>query len=524
MAARSMNLKETYWKDIKITEADLETIYNHLLEIETPQSISELGNFLIRNKISQESKKLEKARASAGDVYLPQNQYSVGQKLVFPMREMQKGTVSATRDGYNPDYAELKVIEVDLGNGEKVEFASNIADHKLNDLTLYENKDPNLDVNEVVKNYGFSFASKLDELLKSSEDLVCIAGNYFPRSLLVDIGAGHLNLAEAVLEMENGGPLSSPELIKQIELPTNVNSRLTEFSFNLAMQEDGRFDEVGPAGVTLWFLRSLEPEEVQKCPKFLKYSPEKDTAGAESIEFPLQLDICDELENDCTTNDDQSVTLSLLYPHLRAGTLPLTMKLKNLFPTAYETPRIKFDFVDGKTKSKFPGWVVRPDHYIYGLSEWYKQQGIIAGSLIRVTRGQNPGEVIIEPENQHNSREWIRTLLVGADGGIVFATLKQLVTCTFDERMIIMTPEFSALDPIWEKYNKQAYPLEKIALAFMRDLAKLNPQGHVHAQELYSAVNVVKRCPPKVILQILFSKPWSSHLGDLYFRLDESKV
>ena len=107
-----------------------------------------------------------------------------------------------------------------------------------------------------------------------------------------------------------------------------------------------------------------------------------------------------------------------------------------------------------------------------------------------MSRGSNPGEVIIEPENQHNSREWIRTVLVGADGGIVFATLKQQVTCSYDERMVVMTPDFALLDPLWDRYSDQKYPLEKVALPIMRDLARLNPQGHVHAQELYSAVNL----------------------------------
>jgi len=69
------------------------------------------------------------------------------------------------------------------------------------------------------------------------------------------------------------------------------------------------------------------------------------------------------------------------------------------------------------------------------------------------------------------------------------------VTCAYDERMVIKTPDFSVLDPLWEKYNKSTYPLEKIALPIMRDLARLNPQGHVHAEELYSAVNVVKKMP-----------------------------
>ena len=519
-----MNLKESFWQDLKLNESDLETIYNHLLEIETPQTITELTSFLIKNKINEETKRMEKAKASAGDLYLPKDQYKVGQKLVFPMRNMEKGTVSRVREGHNPDYQDLQVIEVDFSPTQKVEFASNLDAHKLNDLTLYENKDPNLDYETVIKNYANSISKKLNSILEENGDLVCIGGSYFPRSLLVDINQGHLNLAEAVLEMENGGPISSPELIKQIELPTNVNAKLTEFSFNLAMQEDSRFDEVGPAGVTLWFLKRMEPEQVLNCPIFLHYNGEVPVLSDDISRLsPFDFSLFDELEPGNGVEGIESVTISLIYPHLRAGTLPLTSKLKRLFPTAYETPHIKFDFVDGKTKTKFPGWVVRPFSYIYGLADWYEQQGIIPGSLIKLSRGSSRGEVIIEPENQHNSREWIRTVLVGNDGGIVFATLKQQVTCSYDERMVVMTPDFSLLDPLWDRYGDQKYPLEKVVLPIMRDLARLNPQGRIHAEELYSAVNVIKRCPPSAIFELLFTKPWASHLGDLYFTLEDSK-
>ena len=55
----------------------------------------------------------------------------------------------------------------------------------------------------------------------------------------------------------------------------------------------------------------------------------------------------------------------------------------------------------------------------------------------------------------------------------------------------------------------------------MHELAKLNPQGHIHAQEIYAAVNLIRRCPPSVVINVLFNQPWSSHLGDLYFRIIE---
>jgi len=59
------------------------------------------------------------------------------------------------------------------------------------------------------------------------------------------------------------------------------------------------------------------------------------------------------------------------------------------------------------------------------------------GSLIRVKRGKNPGEVIVLCDSQRGSREWVRTVLVGSDGGIVFAMLKQIITAAYDERMAV---------------------------------------------------------------------------------------
>jgi hypothetical protein len=55
----------------------------------------------------------------------------------------------------------------------------------------------------------------------------------------------------------------------------------------------------------------------------------------------------------------------------------------------------------------------------------------------------------------------------------------------------------------------------------MREVTKLNPQGHVHAQELYAAVNLVRRVPPAPLLALLASRPAFVHVGDLHFRLDE---
>ena len=48
------------------------------------------------------------------------------------------------------------------------------------------------------------------------------------------------------------------------------------------------------------------------------------------------------------------------------------------------------------------------------------------------------------------------------------------------------------------------------------------PNGtHVHVAELYSAINMVYRCPPGPIMSLLSTRSWFSHVGDLYFRYND---
>jgi len=113
--------------------------------------------------------------------------------------------------------------------------------------------------------------------------------------------------------------------------------------------------------------------------------------------------------------------------------------------------------------------------------------------------------------------------LVGSDGGIVFAMLKQIITAAYDERMAIAIPDPQGLDTAWKQIQKDRIPFERIVVNTLRDLAKLNPQSHVHASELYTAVNIFRRCPPGPILALLASRSWFIHVGDLHYRFDDSE-
>ena len=525
MSTATISLREDYWETFTLTDDDREFVYNYLLEIETPLTSPEILSALVNERIRKEKAALEKQRTMGGDVYIPAHTYTANQDLVFPALGWQHGRVVGIRPGKNPDLGNFQVIQVKFENHDTKEFASNIPNHILNQPQEISIEESSLDADLVMKNNGEELLEIINSELTKNQEFVRIAGKWFPSALLVDINVGHLNLVEAILDMEGGGPSPTPPLLQQVGLASNANSKLVEFSLDHALQEDPRFDEVGPAGEVLWFLHRLEPESVLQTPPSLRYQPlEYDRALLTHDMLELERILDDELTPTSGKYPNiNEVQLTLTFPHWRAGTLPLTARMNHLFPTAYEAPRIRFRLVDGETGQKFPGWVVRTNHYVFGLQDWFKTRGLMPGSLIRVKRGKNPGEVIVQCEAQRGSREWVRTVLVGSDGGIVFAMLKQTITASYDERMAVAIPDPEGLEAAWKQIQKERIPFERIVVNTVRDLAKLNPQSHVHASELYAAVNILRRCPPGPILALLASRPWFIHVGDLHFRFDDAE-
>jgi len=521
----SISFREDYWDAFELLPADIELLYNHLLDTETPLTSQELMEVLVRARVQEEKQAIEQQRSSSGSQYKPMNHYTVAEKLVFPTQAWRRGEVVNVRPGNNPDLENFEVIRVAFEDGEQREYAAGLHSHVLNEPVRVADDEPGLDPNYVLDNYQESILETLEEDLTSNPDFVRIAGRWFPRALLVDINIGHLNLAEAVLDMSGGGPLPTRALLEQIEIPANVNPKLLEFSMDLALQEDGRFDEVGSAGEVLWFLQRLEPEPVREPPVYLRYSGiDYDRPLLNNQMLTLERELDDELSPlEIKHPHQDEVQLRLIFPHWRAGTLPLSSRVRHLFPTAYESPRIRFTLVDGQTGSKIPAWVVRPKRYVYGLRDWFVEHNLVPGSLIRVQVGKVPGEVIIHADTHRPNREWVRTVLVGSDGGVVFAMLKQIIQTNFDERMTIAIPDIEALDQVWAQMGKDRLPFEKVVVNTVRELAKLNPQGHVHASELYAALNVVRRCPPGPILARLAARSWFTHVGDLHFRFNESE-
>lgn len=520
--AGASSLPADYWSKLQITHQDVDSLQAYLFELETPLTTHDLAAVFVAQRLKAEKEARARLRESAGRVYVPKDDYQVGDELVFPALEWQRGRVTEKRPAVNPELAAFNVMTVAMDTGPEMMFASGLQPHALNDEPVATPEEEEANAEAIVEEYGAEIERKLEAAFQQDTGLVQIAGRWFPRGLLVDVSEGQLNLAEAVLDVAQGEPAPTSALLKDVDLPTNINPKLAEFSLNFALQDDARFDEVGPAGQVLWSLRRLEPDGVREVPSFLNYTqiPYDRTVLTDAM-LKLEAQLDDELSEPepVERKDVKEVTISLIYPHLRAGTLPLSERTRSLFPTAYESPRVRFTLVDARSGIKMPAWVVREHAYVFGLREWYKSHALIPGSLVSVRRGQKPGEVIVEARTQRASKDWIRTLIVGADGGLVFAMLKQPITAEFNDRMAIYVPDFHALDPVWEKKR----PFDELVVSVMREVTKVNPQGHVHAQELYAAVNLVRRVPPAPLFALLASQPRFTHVGDLHFRLEEGQ-
>jgi hypothetical protein len=512
-----------YWAKLQINQKDLDALQTHLLEVETPLTGQDLTPVFVAWRIRAEQQARDEKKRSAGRAYVPRERYSAGDELVFPAMDWKKGKVIGSRAGVNPETGDFDVITVAMENGPERLFAAGLEAHTLNEDPEQSAEAADAELDDIVEEYGDAIQLKLEAALAADNALVRIAGRWFPRGLLFEINEGQLNLAEAVLDMAQGEPQPTSALLKDVELPAGINPKLAEFSLNRALQEDERFDEVGPAGQVLWCLKRLEPEGVRQVPSFLQYTPiEHDPAAMDDAMRGLEAQLDDELTEAAPAaserKDLKEVTISLIYPHLRAGTLPLSERTRSLFPTAYESPRVRFTLVDARSGVKMPAWIVREQGYAFGLRDWYKSHQLIPGSLVAVRPGQKPGEVIVEAKTQRSSKDWIRTLIVGADGGLVFAMLKQPITAEFNDRMAIYVGDFDALDPLWDR--KRSF--EDQVVGVMRELTKVNPQGHVHAQELYAAINLVRRVPPAPLLALLATQPRFVHVGDLHYKLEEA--
>ena len=514
-----------YWSRFQVTDEDLEFLYQYLLEQEVPQKAETLAQALVRERIRREQQRIEERWQQSEAVYMPKHRYEVGQRITFPALGWVQGEVVGVRPGYHPEHGPFEVIRVRLEDGQEKEFAANFPDHVLN-------QPPRMDQvlefqpERVWQEYGPEITRRVEQALEQAPGFIRLSDLWFLKELMVPIEEQYLLVADAVLDVAGGGPLRTEEIAQHLDLPEDLPKPLVLFSLAYALQQDDRFDEVGPSGLVQWYLKRAEPQELWEPPRFLRYQPipyERDVLPPELRDLETQLH--DELAPPPEQLPDQGeeMRLALLYPHWRAGTLPLDAFAERLFPTAYTARRIFFHFVDDETGKRFPGWVVRDHRYVYGLREWYEEKDVIPGTIIQLKRGRRPNEVLIRVESRRPMREWIRTAQVDERLRLSIVMENRPVRVRYDDRMAFYIPNVDALDRVWVRIQDEKRPFEDLVMQFMRELRRLTLQRHVHAVELYAAVNLVYRVPPGPVFALLVSRPWFEYVGDLYFRLRQEE-
>ncbi|MEW5987967.1 MAG: hypothetical protein AB1791_15140 [Chloroflexota bacterium] len=506
-----------------LSDLDVEQIYNHFLEVGRPQTTSELTKTVMAYRVAEERNELRR-RLAGRIVYQPNKRFNVGDELVFPALQFAYGTVTGIRPGHNPQYEQFNVITVDL-SGKTREFAADLqTDHLLNqDNGMRTDPVVEVDVQQLYDRFGPAVEEKIAESLRLHPEFISLAGHWLVKSLMVSVSIGHLHLAEAVLEVNEGGPLPTDDIMKHLDLDSSADTSVQRFSLNDALLHDGRFDEVAPAGKVAWFLRRMEPESVQQPPERLRYTPipyDRALLGPQLLALERELD--DEWSNLESSGTAQPVVLCIIYPHLVTGTLPLSARTRPLFPLG-KSPRLQIDFVDEHTGHRIPAWVVKEHRYIYGFKEWFETNNIPIGGFLTLKPAAEPGVVLLGYDRRRAQREWVRMATV-ADGHVKFDLQRRTISCGYDDLLIVGSDTITALDLLRRRIEMNQWSLATILAEIFPDLAKLIPQNAVHAKTLYSAVNMLRRVTPGPLFAELVRHPAFHPVGDHYWQFDSTRL
>lgn len=509
-----------YWSAYTFTQDDAEFLYGYILEAGRPQNASELAAAVIRHRVDQENAALRR-QLSTEQVYQPKKSYEVGESLVFPALEFVTGQVVDLRRGNNPEVGAFSVIVVRMADGVTREFAADYGHtHRLNDddaATMFQSE-PLLTTEELQARYGEHVASVLAQALEHNTEFIRIADEWFLRAMMAEVNVGHLNLAEAVLDMSNGGPLTTDVILRDLGLPPDVTDNVQEASLNNALASDDRFDDVSLNDQPAWFLRRLEPVEVRTLPAPLR-----------SARFPGETSISEDLAALATELDDElefnenepleaaaRATVVLTFPHRRAGTLGWSRRLSRILPDS-DKPRLPIRMRDRATNAEITTWLVRDGRYIWGLAEWFRTNDVPAGAHIEVSRNDADNTVWIDFRRRKPKREWVRVASC-RDNRLHLETAQRAVASEVDDLMSVFFDDPRLLDPIRGERPREV--AQAVREAFP-EIAKLSPQGNVHARTLYAVVNVITRSAPRDVFAALTASGMYVPVGDNYWHLGD---
>jgi hypothetical protein len=527
-AQRSKTQTEVFWRDeYEVTESDLDLITSLVLETGKPQPLAKLVSTLITTRFQREAEAA--ARQVDGDqsFYRPIDEHQVGQELVFSALDFAVGRVEAVRSGYNPKYGSFSVLEVALDKGaSRREFAAGFDHpHPLNRPVeeLLSITDSEMSEEDMVQRFEHYVALKLEPALEAHGDFVLFSGLWFLKGLLPEIHVGYLNLAEAMI-YEARRPLAAHEMLSDLDLGTTGSTDAQLFALNHALREDERFDNVSMSEEPVWYLRGLEPEALFERPQPLK--PAFRALGGEQIGLTM-LDMVDEIGDELddvetmVLREMSQVRVELSFPHLYAGTMPLTLCLLRTLP-ATSVHHFPITLVDSRSGQGLDVWVVPEERYVCGLGDWYAGLGMCIGGQITITPTDAPLTFnVATAKARSKRREWIRSASVG-DEGLVLQMQQASSTVRCDKNMFIDVADREEVARLMAETEEEQPSLSAlIHLAFL-ELAKLSSRGIVHAKSIYSMINMLRRTGAVPVFAELTRSACYDPVGDGFWAYDAS--
>ncbi len=506
-----------FWRDqFNVSSEDLDFIHNLILDAVSPMTTGLLALRLIQEYQRRETARME-SELKKGTIYQPKSSYAIGQTLVFPAMDFLVGEVLETRAGQNPEHGLFDVIRVGFADsGASREFAANLhTDHRLNTTNGQTTGDEGslLSAAEIHSLHQDEIEESLLFALEEgerSDEFVQIDDYWLLSDMLAEIHVGHLNIAEALIEMRDR-PLVPEELLPELDLQAeDISQPMQIISVNHALGSDERFDKVGGAAAYFWFLTRLEPPEALNTPSLLRPNISRYNRALLSVELlQMEWELDDEWgESSVGTNISSvvpSASFTLIFPHWLYGTLPLSSRTREFFPRSTQNRSI-VTVIDGRWGNRYTAWVVHAGRYVCGLKEWMNAHNLPVSAQITLERTDKPDEVVIDYRPRRMKREWSRIAKVDPEAMSFDLEMNKIqIACEYDDHLIVSSEDQKGLEAYNAGIDRNDGALDQIVEMIVPEIAKLSPQGTAHVKTIYSAVNMLWRCPPGPIFYALIS-------------------
>lgn len=516
---------ETYWNNFQVGDQDIERVYAYLLEKGEIVRTADLARLVISARSHQEQERRARLN-SAAQLYQPKNSYEVGQRLVFSALNDIEGIVSGVRVSKNPRLAEFQVIAIKFPNGMMREFAASYdLPHPLNEIKPVATGAADESPDEIYARYGVAIERALANRLRADKEFVEQDGRWLLRDAILPVDEFGLNIIEAAIEQLNNS-MTALELARVLKNDAGMDLDLdgpkrdnTLFSLDYALRRDERFIDAGPRDETRWYLNRLVPPEVLTTPRVLQFA--RTSSAAQTLPPELEI-ILNEIQDD---NNDESeletapapVNLVLTYPHRRAGSLPYSVGVRALFPSA-DKPML-VTLVD-ESNVRIPVWIVSDDNYVYGLKSWFDKNKLNPGALLELAPRDEPFTAAIRFQPRREGKSlWVRTAKV-ENQRLTFGTAPRPVAFKYDEEMLILPEDQNGLDKLASS-NFGDRPLELILMDIFPELVKLGGGASIHAKTLYSAANFARRVGARAVFGALVNGDAFAFTSGGYFVLQQ---